>query len=55
MPSLSVPLLKGTLDGVVLKPLSRGPVHGCGIARRIQRLTDDALQAEKGSLYPALC
>ena len=47
-------LLQGTLDLIVLKTLSWGPMHGFGIARWIQRTTDDVLQVEEGSLYPAL-
>jgi transcriptional regulator len=47
-------LLQGTLDLIVLKALSRGPMHGFGLARWIQRTTEDVLQVEEGSLYPAL-
>jgi transcriptional regulator len=50
----SVALLQGTLDVIVLKTLSWGPMHGFGIARWIQQVTDDALRVEEGSLYPAL-
>ena len=46
--------LKGTLDLMILKTLSWGPSHGYGIARWIERCTDDVLQVEEGSLYPAL-
>ena len=49
-----IELLQGTLDLIVLKTLSWGPMHGFGIARWIQRTTEDALQVEEGSLYPAL-
>jgi PadR family transcriptional regulator len=49
-----VDLLQGTLDMLVLKTLSREPMHGYGIARSIQQSTDDALQLEEGTLYPAL-
>jgi PadR family transcriptional regulator, regulatory protein PadR len=49
-----VDLLQGTLDLIVLKTLSWAPMHGFGIARWIQRTTDEALQIEEGSLYPAL-
>jgi len=52
--SASVGLLQGTLDVIVLKTLSWGPMHGFGIARWIQQTTDDALRVEEGSLYPAL-
>jgi len=54
MPESNVGLLQGSLDLLVLKTLSWQPMHGFGIARWIQRLTDDALQVEEGSLYPAL-
>ena len=54
MPDNSVALLQGSLDLLVLKTLSWQPMHGFGIARWIQRLTEDALQVEEGSLYPAL-
>lgn len=49
-----VDLLQGTLDLIVLKTLSWGPMHGFGIARWIQRTTGDVLQVEEGSLYPSL-
>jgi transcriptional regulator len=39
---------------LVLKALSRGPMHGFGVTRWIQQSSDDALQVEEGSLYPAL-
>jgi PadR family transcriptional regulator, regulatory protein PadR len=54
MPPLSVPMLQGSLDGLVLKTLTWGPMHGYGIARWIQQLTDEALRVEEGSLYAAL-
>ena len=47
-------LLQGTLDMLILKALSWGPMHGYGIAQWLQRTTDDALAVEEGSLYPAL-
>jgi transcriptional regulator len=47
-------LLKGTLDLLVLKTLSWGPRHGYAIARWLEERTDDGLQIEEGSLYPAL-
>jgi PadR family transcriptional regulator, regulatory protein PadR len=50
----SVDLLQGTLDVLVLKTLTWGPRHGYAVARWIERLTDDALRVEEGSLYPAL-
>jgi transcriptional regulator len=54
MPRANVDLLQGTLDLIVLKALSWGPMHGFGLARWIQRATEDVLQVEEGSLYPAL-
>ena len=50
----NIDLLQGTLDLIVLKTLSWGPMHGFGIARWMQHTTDDALKVEEGSLYPAL-
>jgi PadR family transcriptional regulator len=50
----SIEFLKGTLDLMILKTLSWGPTHGYGIARWIEECTDDVLQVEEGSLYPAL-
>src|SRR5215469_8666134 len=47
-------LLQGTLDLLILKTLSREPLHGWGIAKRIQALSDDELSVQQGSLYPAL-
>lgn len=47
-------LLQGTLDLLILKSLSREPLHGWGIAKRIQLLSDDVLSVQQGSLYPAL-
>ena len=47
-------LLQGTLELLVLKTLSWGPMHGYGIASWIETATGDALQVEEGSLYPAL-
>src|SRR4051812_35042712 len=54
MARTSVDLLQGTLDLIVLKALSWGAMHGFGLARWIQLTTDDVLQVEEGSLYPAL-
>ena len=50
----SIDLLQGSLDVIVLKTLSWQPMHGFGIARWIQQLSNDALQIEEGTLYPAL-
>jgi transcriptional regulator len=47
-------LLPGTLDMLILQTLTRGAMHGYGIAQHIQETTDDILQVEEGSLYPAL-
>jgi PadR family transcriptional regulator PadR len=47
-------LLQGTLDMMILKTLSTGANHGYGIARRIHQTSDQVLQVEEGSLYPAL-
>jgi transcriptional regulator len=47
-------LLPGTLDMLILQTLTRGAMHGYGIAQHIQERTDDVLQVEEGSLYPAL-
>jgi transcriptional regulator len=49
-----IELLRGTLDMLVLRTLLVGPAHGHQIARHIQRSTEDVLQVEHGSLYPAL-
>jgi PadR family transcriptional regulator len=46
--------LHGTLDALVLKTLSAGPRHGYAIARAIEEATEDVIQVEEGSLYPAL-
>jgi PadR family transcriptional regulator PadR len=47
-------VLKGTLDMLVLHTLTLQSMHGYAIAQHIKRLTDDALEVEAGSLYPAL-
>src|SRR5579859_3336672 len=47
-------LVQGTLDMLILRTLLFGPAHGHQIAKHIQRTTDDVLQVEHGSLYPAL-
>ncbi len=47
-------LLQGTLDLLILRTLLAGPTHGHAIAKHIQRTSDDVLQVEHGSLYPAL-
>jgi transcriptional regulator len=53
-PPLQGELLQGTLDLLVLKTLAPGPAHGHTIAHVIERRSDDVLQVEHGSLYPAL-
>jgi PadR family transcriptional regulator PadR len=52
--SSRIELLQGTLDMLVLRTLLFGPAHGHQIAKHIQRSTEDVLQVEHGSLYPAL-
>lgn len=47
-------LLQGTLDLLILKTLELEPMHGWGITQRIQQVSDDVLQVNQGSLYPAL-
>jgi transcriptional regulator len=55
MPSPKSEVLQGTLDLLVLKTLdSMGPMHGFGIALRIQQVSDELLQLNQGTLYPAL-
>jgi PadR family transcriptional regulator, regulatory protein PadR len=49
-----IELLQGTLDMLILKTLLFGPSHGHQIAKHIQRTTEDILQVQHGSLYPAL-
>ena len=47
-------LLQGTLDLLILKTLSLGELHGLGISRRIEQITDGTFQVKPGSLFPAL-
>ena len=47
-------LLQGTLDMLILKAVSLGPLHGYGIIQRIRQMSDEMLDVEQGSLYPAL-
>ena len=54
MPTSNTKLLQGTLDMLVLKALSLGPLHGYGIGQRIRQMSNDVLRVEEGSLYPAL-
>jgi PadR family transcriptional regulator PadR len=50
----SAELLQGTLDLLILKSISLGPLHGYGILLRIHQLSRDKLRIQQGSLYPAL-
>jgi PadR family transcriptional regulator, regulatory protein PadR len=52
MPKITMP--KGALAMLILRVLRSGPLHGYAIAQRIRQLSDDILEAEEGSLYPAL-
>ena len=55
MPDEKADVLQGTLDLMVLKTLdTMGPLHGFGIARRIEQMSDDALRLNQGTIYPAL-
>ena len=47
-------LLQGTLDLLILKVVALGPIHGYAITKRIQQISNDVLQIQQGSLYPAL-
>jgi transcriptional regulator len=47
-------LLPGTLDLLILRTLQTGPLHGWAISDRIQQISEDVLQVNQGSLYPAL-
>ncbi len=47
-------LLQGTLDVLILKIVALGPIHGYGIAQRINQISKEVLQVQQGSLYPAL-
>jgi len=47
-------LLQGTLDMLILRIVSLGPIHGYAISQRIQQISKEALQVQQGSLYPAL-
>ncbi len=54
MPKRDPDLLQGTLDLLILKTLAREPLHGWGLAKRIQEVSRDVLLVNQGSLYPAL-
>ena len=47
-------LLQGTLDMLILKVVALGPIHGYGIAQRLEQMSRAVLQVQQGSLYPAL-
>src|SRR5499427_5710551 len=53
-PPIQGDLLQGTLDVLILKTIAIGPAHGHAIAHAIERQSEDVLQVEHGSLYPAL-
>jgi len=53
-PAGRIELVYGALDMLILRTLRWGPTHGHGIAKSIERLSDDALKVDHGSLYPAL-
>jgi PadR family transcriptional regulator PadR len=54
MPKPKSDLLQGTLDLLILRTLELEPMHGWGISQRIQQVSEDVLQVNQGSLYPAL-
>ena len=54
MPNTEIDLVRGTLDLLILKTLSWGPMHGLAVLRWIEQATKDQLQIEEGALYPAL-
>lgn len=54
MPLPADELLQGTLDLLILRTLTRAPMHGWAVSRRIQEISRDALRVNQGSLYPAL-
>ena len=49
-----IDVLQGTLDMLILKAVSLGPLHGYGVLLRIQQISGDQLEIQQGSLYPAL-
>ena len=54
MTDTSATLVQGTLDMLILKAVSLGPLHGYGVLLRIQQISKDSLEIQQGSLYPAL-
>jgi PadR family transcriptional regulator PadR len=53
-PEPKLDILQGTLDLLILRTLVSGPMHGWSISERIQQLSEETLQVNQGSLYPAL-
>lgn len=54
MPNDKADLLQGSLDLLILKALTLGPLHGWGISKRIRQMSRDVLEINQGSLYPAM-
>ena len=54
MSEVKADLLQGTLDMLILRAVSLGPLHGYGIIQRIRQMSEEMLNVEQGSLYPAL-
>ena len=54
MPGKSIDLLQGTLDLLVLKALTLGPLHGLGVSHRVEQITRGTFRVKPGSLFPAL-
>src|SRR5438270_5002336 len=53
-PECRLDLLQGTLDLLILRTLQTGPMHGWAVSERIQQISQEVLQVNQGSLYPAL-
>ncbi len=53
-PIMTMDLLPGTLDLLILKTLTRGPMHGYGIAQHLKQVSDEIIEVGEGSLYPSL-
>jgi len=53
-PEPRLDILQGTLDLLILRTLATGPMHGWSVSERIQQISEDVLQVNQGSLYPAL-
>jgi PadR family transcriptional regulator PadR len=53
-PMMAMDLLPGTLDMLILKTLTRDPMHGYGIAQHLRQVSDEVIEVGEGSLYPAL-